>query len=521
MGRVGGGRRPTTLIRRVRRVPVGSDELRAVGLPGPSRSAEPVDLLIDAGEITAIGPDLPADGVDLVLEAEGRWAIPGLWDAHVHLRQWAQTRTRLDVGSTRSAAEVCDLLARHLATLPEPDSVVFGYGHRFAVWPVQPTVAALDAVSGAHPVILTSGDAHNGWLNSAALRLLGLAERTGPVAENDWFAVLPAVTTLVGETIDDSAALTRAVADAAARGVVGITDFELAEGYRDWPERFAGGIDRLRVRPAIYPDGLEAAIAAGLRTGDQLPGTDGLVTVGPLKIISDGSLNTRTAYCCEPYVDAGAGDDRCGVQNYDVAELTTLLARATANGLQVAVHAIGDAAVRVALTAFDATGARGGIEHAQLVRPEDIRWMAELGLRASVQPAHLLDDRDVAAVCWSDRVERCFPFGSLIGAGVELALGSDAPVAALDPWLAMAAAVHRSADDRDPWNPAEALTVAQALAGSTDAQPTLGPGSRGDVVLLDDDPLRELDTSSAAAAQLSWIGVAATVLAGRPTHLAL
>ena len=145
-------------------------------------------------------------------------------------------------------------------------------------------------------MILTSGDAHNGWLNSAALRLLGLAERPDPLAENDWFAVMPAVTALAGETIDDAAALADAVADAAARGVVGITDFELALGFHDWPERFGRGIDRLRVRAGdLSRRPRRASIAAGLRTGDPLPATDGLATMGPLKIISDGSLNTRTA----------------------------------------------------------------------------------------------------------------------------------------------------------------------------------------------------------------------------------
>ncbi len=516
MGQAGAARRPTTLIRRVRPVPVGPDVDRALG------PVEPVDLLISAGQVMAIGPRLTADGVDIVLEADGRWAIPGLWDAHVHLRQWAQTRTRLDVGAARSAADVCALVARHVDTLPGDSSVIFGYGYRSAIWPARPTVAELDSVSRAHPVILTSGDAHNGWLNSAALRLVGLAERTDPLAENDWFAVMPAVTALAGETIDDAGALADAVADAAARGVVGITDFELALGFQDWPERFGRGVDGLRVRPAIYPDDLDRVVAAGLGTGDPLAGTDGLATMGPLKIISDGSLNTRTAYCCEPYVDAQPGDRHpAGVQNYDLAELRALLERAAANRLQVAVHAIGDAAVHAALVAFAATGAGGGIEHAQLVRREDMAKMAILGLRASVQPAHLLDDRDVAAVCWTDRVDRCFPFASLARAGVSLVLGSDAPVSALDPWLAMAAAVHRSADDRAPWNPTEALTVGQALAASTDGQPSVGLGSRGDVVLLDDDPLREVDASAAAAAQLTGIGVAATVLAGRPTHLAL
>jgi predicted amidohydrolase YtcJ len=92
-------------------------------------------------------------------------------------------------------------------------------------------------------------------------------------------------------------------------------------------------------------------------------------------------------------------------------------------------------------------------------------------------------------------------------------------VAPLDPWLAMAAAVHRSADEREPWNLAEALTAAQALEASTDGQPTIGIRSRGDVVLLDDDPLREVGDSAAVAEHLMRVRVAATFLAGRPTHL--
>jgi predicted amidohydrolase YtcJ len=352
-------------------------------------------------------------------------------------------------------------------------------------------------------VILASGDGHNGWLNSAAFRLLGVPRRTGALIENEWFALTPAITALAGTVVEDRPAIAAAVADAASRGIIGITDFELALGFRDWPERFARGMDLLRVRPAVYPDGLDAAISAGLRTGDPLEGTDALVTMGPLKIISDGSLNTRTAYCYEPYADTP---------------------RATTHGLEIALHAIGDAAVGVALDAFTATGASGGIEHAQLMCRSDIGRMASLGLRASVQPAHLLDDRDVTARCWPDRADRCFMFRSLLTAGVELALGSDAPVAALDPWLAMAAAVHRSGDERNPWNPAEALTAGEALAASTDGQPTLQVGSRGDVVLLNHDPLRAAagaGDSAEVAAHLRRVGVAASLVAGRPTHLAL
>ena len=155
--------------------------------------------------------------------------------------------------------------------------------------------------------------------------------------------------------------------------------------------------------------------------------------------------------------------------------------------------------------------------------------MARLGVGASVQPAHLLDDRDVTAQCWPDRADRCFPLRSMVDAGVAVLLGSDAPVSVLDPWLAMAAAVHRSADEREPWNDAEALTVEQALAASTDRQPTLGVGSRADVVLLDADPVApsapagtvaESASSAAVAQRLRAMSVAATYVGGRRTHRA-
>ncbi len=137
-----------------------------------------------------------------------------------------------------------------------------------------------------------------------------------------------------------------------------------------------------------------------------------------------------------------------------------------------------------------------------------------------MQPAHLLDDRDVTVHLWPDRQDRCFPLRSLLDAGAVLALGSDAPVSPLDPWLAMAAAVHRSADDRAPWVPGEALTAAQALAAGTDGRGTLVAGAPGDVVVLDRDPLAPQDGTAATAAHLRAVTVAATVVGGRVTHRA-
>lgn len=504
---------PMTMIRGVRLVPLG-------GRPAPP---EPVDVRIVDGVVTEVGPSLAVGGAPDVHEARGRWAMPGLWDGHVHMRQWALDATRLDLRGTAGPDAVVRAVADHIAALPRErqSEVVSGFGHRSATWPRRPTVAELDAVAGEHAVVLISGDAHNGWLSSRALALLGVPARDGPLEENEWFEVFARLDTLPGADAAEEAGFRTVLARAAAAGVVGVVDVEFGRPFSDWPVRFARGLDALRVRAATYPDHLDEALGIGLATGQALPGCGGLMEMGPLKIISDGSLNTRTAYCDSPYADAAGPGEARGALNCPPELLVYLLARARSHAIEVAVHAIGDAAAANALDAFEATGARGSIEHAQLVRWADLPRMARLGVRAGVQPAHLLDDRDVTERCWPDRADRCFAFRAMLDAGVTLVLGSDAPVAPLDPWLALAAAVHRSDDDRAPWHPEQAIGAAEALAASTDRQGTISPGSRGDVVILDDDPLGGTGSTADVAAHLRRIRVAATFVGGRPTCLSL
>lgn len=217
----------------------------------PMRTAAPIDpvsLRIAGGTVAAVGSDLAAEPGDHVVDADGRWVIPGLWDQHVHLTQWAQTRTRLDVSGTRDPAEVAELVRAHLSAHRD-DAWLFGYGFRLTEWQREPTVAELDAVSGDRPVVLTSGDAHTGWLNSAALSALGAPPAPGPLTEAPWF---PLMTQVVKRTAvqDGGFAVEEAVAQATARGVVGVVDFEFAEPLRTWPERVARGVKDLWVRAA-------------------------------------------------------------------------------------------------------------------------------------------------------------------------------------------------------------------------------------------------------------------------------
>jgi len=139
-------------------------------------------------------------------------------------------------------------------------------------------------------------------------------------------------------------------------------------------------------------------------------------------------------------------------------------------------------------------------------------------LAACVQPAHAWDDRDVTQLVWPDRADRCFAFRTMADLGIRLRLSSDAPVSPLDPWLAMAAAVHRSGDEREPWNPAESLTAREALAASTDGVGTVDVGAVADLVLLDTNPLAPQSDSRATSKHLRDIHPLLTMLGGRITH---
>lgn len=453
--------------------------------------ARPVEIAIADGVIVTVGENVGPGREQIDLD--GRAVIPGLWDAHVHFSQWARTRTRLDVSAAESVAHAAALVR----AVPH-DGLVVGFGFRWATWPEPPTAEALDAARVA-PTVLVSGDLHTTWVNTAAARELG--SRPGLLREDEAFAAQRALDTspVPPPVIAD------AVRAASARGVVGIVDLELADNVESWAARIASGVDGLRVIAGFYEDLLDARVEAAARTGDAVEGCRGLLRHGPLKVITDGSLNTRTAHCVRPYGGGGVG-----VQNVDATRLRALMARAHAAGIESAIHAIGDRANSIALDAFEFTGARGSIEHAQLLEDADVARFARLGVTASVQPEHALDDRDVADDLWPDRTHRAFALRSLRDAGARIVLGSDAPVAPLDPWIAISAAVSRARDGRAAWHPEQRIGVDEALGMST--RTSLVPGQPADIVALD----ASLGDTDPVA--LRTQAVALTMVGGRVTH---
>lgn len=464
---------------------------------GDGTSAEA--LLARDGRVAALGgvealrreaPD--AEAIDLA----GGLMTPGWIDAHVHFIWWSLQMSQLDLRDAPTIDDALALVGAHARTLPEGAWI---QGGRFDknVWGRWPTAAELDRVSAGRPAALRSRDGHSRWVNTEALARAGIT--SGTRAPEGGTILRDAVGDPSGVLQENANSLIDAVVppptddemlEAARRGQQeawrrGITGFENLDAFRD---RFPlAAFERLRDRGELAMRAhvgvprsfLDEAIERGLRTG----AGDEWVRIGHLKIFTDGALGSQTAALEEPYL----GSRDRGILTIEPDVLTALVARAAANGIASAIHAIGDRAVRVALDAIGPTRAtaaalRPKIEHAQLLRQQDLGRFAALGVIASMQPLHATSDRDLADRYWgSERTTRAYPWRTLLATRAVLAFGSDAPVEPIDPLLGIHAAVERRRPgDADAWTPTQRLTLDEALAGYS-AGPAFALGREEDL----------------------------------------
>lgn len=480
-----------------------------------------------------------------VVDAGPSAVIPGIHDFHLHLTGMARTRREV---ALEGADDVASMAGRIRAAVERQPGDGWVTGGRWEEAALSGDLSPLEAATAGRRVLLTAHDGHSAWASAAARHAAGIGndsvpggrvERdahgapTGVVRERAMLPVLHAAQRLEGDGLADAIAET--IDELLGWGITGATDAGdydadrgigpfagLGESFsRAWEsrERLDG---RLRLTMDIPAAAISAAADLGLATGAPLEART--LRMGWAKLYADGTLGSGTAALFAPRSCDGAAAEDLGILRLEAAELDAILAAGRAAGIAIAAHAIGDRAASTVLEAIaraaprSATAPPDRLEHAQLVRPIDRARFAELDVTASVQPIHLVSDRETAERCWQGRLAHAYAYRSLADAGARLALGTDAPIESANPWPNLLAAVRR-----DGWRTDECLSLPAALRAATlgpamgmgrEDEGHLAIGARADLAVLSCD----LPALLAAEEGLADTRALLTVVGGAEVH---
>ncbi len=455
----------------------------------------------------------------------GKTVIPGFNDNHLHAIILGDHLMAPDLGGL-SEKEIVALLRERWRDAP-PGRILYAFNWDYPACP-EPRKELLDEAFPRNPVILSQFSGHAQWLNSRALAALGLRKdgpdpRTGQILRDPDGEPTGVVRDL-GDTGLSKKRFAEIFFDRAQReerldlalerfrreGITSVQDNTWFPQPLSSYGRYAKQ-GRLTARFSCWSLGRQGWTTPAMRAAFALGGAFGFlprdwVRPGPVKYFLDGAFSTRTACLCEPYAadPRFAGEDKadpsrgmCGDISEPLAELD-YLAR---HRLQGAFHAIGDRAVQIFLDAFekvadrhpDMTNYRIRIEHAQLIRPEDIPRIHDLGLVVSAQPSALGSPEKDLKLIGRERSLRAYPYRSLLDAGVRLAFGSDIPgESTSDPLLAIHLAVNREGPEAiTPLEAIRCYTRGSAYAEfMEDRKGALVEGMLADFVVLSADPTR-------------------------------
>ena len=460
-----------------------------------------------------------------VIDARGGSVLPGFNDAHLHLLDGGLALDQVSLSEASTLESVRQTLKAWAESNPGHEWIQ-GRGWLYTPFPNGlPTRQLLDQIVPDRPAYLVSYDGHTGWANTAALEAAGISRRTpnpanGVIlrdARGEPTGVLKeAAMTLMSQAVpvasreEKLAALRAAVVEANRVGITSVQnaggtaeDLELYDELRRLGDLTVRVYQALTVEASAASEDLEALDELRTRFAD-----DPLLKTGAVKIVADGVVETRTAAMLEPYEGtASAGELRLTPE-----DMTRLVAELDGRGWQVMTHAIGDAAIRETLDAYEharkvhaapADGRRHRIEHVESPDPEDVARFEDLDVVASVQPVHGVPpdpDDPWAANLGPKRAARGWMSGTLARAGTPIAFGSDWPVAPLDPLRGIFVAVNRTDFEGEPdggWEPEEKLTLADAIRAFTSGaawasfdeqrKGTLARDMLADIVILSED----------------------------------
>ena len=499
---------------------------------GLDDTAQPGAFAIQGDHIMAVGSEADmmayAQCSTRIIDAGEAFVCPGLHDSHLHFFHSALYASPLAMNYCGTSEQECvDALAPLAARRPQ-GSWLLCQGWRNAHWnpSTLPTKRSLDAAYPNQPVAMYSGDAHTLWLNSEAMRQLGIrndspdpeggsygrdenGELTGLVHEAAAMALMPRI--VASFTPDELASAYRSLIDrCVAHGITSVCDMSLMAlpGLDFVRDDLYAELERrnsLNIRVHMFPTLLEDTSRLAHM---QAAYTEGKMRACGFKQFFDGVSSQHTAWVKEPYTNARSEQD-CGRPTIDPNKMRQLVMNAQRMGQPVRVHAIGDKAIHVILDIFEEAreafgplpqGKHHCIEHLENFQPADIARLAQLDVIAAVQPMHItLDPGAPEADLGPKRVPYMWPFRTLLDTGATLAFGTDSPVVDIDPRAGLFTAVTRqflpAQQPAEGWLPTERITQAEALraytlgsaraCGREDELGTIEPGKLADFVIWD------------------------------------
>lgn len=471
----------------------------------------------------AEGDTLPADDtMDTVIDGAGRTLVTGLIDAHGHVLSYGQSLLRVDLVGTSTEAEAAERVAA-FAEANEELEWVLGRGWNQVLWDSNafPTAASLDALVAEKPIWLSRVDGHAGWANSKAMEIAGVTRDT---PDPDGGQILrDADGNPTGVFVDNAMALVRgnippatleqqkfalmtAMKSLATYGLTAVHDAGVSSStVAAYKQLLEDG--PLPIRVNVMLGATDPLFTDRLAEG-HFSDADQTLTINSVKIAADGALGSRGAAMIDDYSDMPGHK---GLILLSEERMQYLMRAAMNAGFQVNTHAIGDAANKLVLDSYEqliaetgTTDLRHRVEHAQILRYEDILRFAELGVIPSMQATHATSDKNMAVDRIGDvRIQGAYAWRKLIDAGALIANGSDFPVESPNPFFGLHASITRQDKNNDPvggWYPEERMTPAEAFASFTldaaysgfqeDWLGSLTPGKKADFIVLDRDIFR-------------------------------
>jgi len=489
--------------------------------PGSLPTADAI--VVENGRIRAIG-DSRALGLQLsgqeytTVDWEGAQVLPGLTDAHVHLGMHGMKLDMLDFTGVTSKEEMLEMIQRRVAATPAGEWILGLNWNENEFQPAAaPHLSELDRITDSHPVFLTRTCFHAFLANSEAFRRAGITETTPDFASgafgrdeqgflNGWIYEDAAQPFTAVQPVPDyavkKAAMRRAVKDALSLGLTAVHTEDL---------RLLGDVDTmLRIHRELREEGLHFrthqllyyAYLQEVETLGLQPGFgDEWLRLGAVKLFADGAIGGRTALLQQPYSDA---PQTSGIAIHSQEKLNEIVASARRLSFPVAVHAIGDAAAHMTLSALEKarlspdTALPDRFIHAQVLNAGLVERMRNLHMIADIQPRFVASDFPwVLERVGPARTDYLYAWKKLLNAGIVCAGGSDAPIEPLSPFLGLHAAVTRRkpGEKHGGYLPEEKLAVQEAVklftlgsaaaAGEEQERGSITAGKYADFTVID------------------------------------